>query len=304
LQIDLSGQATAESIGTKFFGGIGGTADFMRGAAMAPNGKSILTMQSTAKNGTISRIVPLLDYGAGVTLSRGDIHYVVTEYGIAYLYGKNIRERAMALISIAHPKFREELLEEAKKNNFVYKDQAFIPGFAGEYPEHLETERTTKSGENILLRPVKLRDEPLLKKFFYSLSDNSIYNRFISARKYIPHEDLQSFVVINYTREMIVVATTGKKGKEVVIGLGQYAIDEQLHTADVAFVVKDEYQGQGIGTKLLRYLTYLAKTQGILGFTADVLVTNKAMLHMFFSMDFEIDRDVTEGVVELEMWFR
>jgi len=304
LQIDLSGQATAESIGTKFFGGIGGTADFMRGAALAPNGKSILTMQSTAQNGTVSRIVPLLDHGAGVTLSRGDIHYVVTEYGIAYLYGKNIRERAMALISIAHPKFREELLAEAKKHSFIYKDQAFVPGFAGEYPEHLETERATKKGETLMLRPVKLKDEPLLKKFFYSLSDHSIYNRFISARKYIPHERLQAFVVINYTREMVILATKVDKGKEEVVGIGQYAIDEKMHTADVAFVVKDEYQGQGVGTKLLRYLTYLAKSQGILGFTADVLVNNKAMLHMLYNMDFDIEQDVSEGVYTLKLWFR
>ena len=109
LEIDLTGQATAESLGKLFYSGIGGQADFMRGAPLAPHGKTILTIQSTAENETVSRIVPFLREGAGVTLHRGDVHYIVSEYGIAYLHGKNIRERAMELISIAHPQFREEL---------------------------------------------------------------------------------------------------------------------------------------------------------------------------------------------------
>ncbi len=106
LQIDLTGQATAESIGHSFYSGIGGQADFMRGAVLAKGGKSILVIQSTAQDGTVSRIVPFLPEGAGVTLNRGDVHYVVTEYGIAHIHGKNIRERAMDLIGIAHPAFR------------------------------------------------------------------------------------------------------------------------------------------------------------------------------------------------------
>ena len=104
LEIDLTGQATAESLGGQFYSGIGGQADFMRGAVLAPNGRTILALPSTAENENVSRIVPVLSEGAGVTLIRGDMHYVVTEYGIAYLHGKNIRERAMELIAIAHPR--------------------------------------------------------------------------------------------------------------------------------------------------------------------------------------------------------
>lgn len=128
LEIDLTGQATAESIGKIFYSGIGGQADFMRGAILARNGKTIVAMASTAQKDTASRIVPFLKEGAGVTLNRGDVHYVVTEYGIAYLTGKNIRERAMSLITIAHPKFRPWLIQEAKNLNLIFKDQAFIPG--------------------------------------------------------------------------------------------------------------------------------------------------------------------------------
>jgi len=162
------------------------------GAVLSRNGKTILAIQSTAEDGTVSRIVPFLKEGAGVTLNRGDVHYVVTEYGIAYLHGKNIRERAMELICIAHPKFRSWLIQEAKQLNLIYKDQAFIPGKRGEYPEEHETHRTTKTGLEIFLRPVKISGEPLLKDFFYSLSDNSLYRRFISRRKDMPHEPLHA----------------------------------------------------------------------------------------------------------------
>lgn len=118
LEIDLTGQSTAESLGSNFYSGIGGQADFMRGAVMANGGRTILALESTAENETISRIVPFLREGVGITLNRGDIHYVVTEYGIAYLHGKNIRERAMQLTAIAHPKFRPWLIEQAKKKSF------------------------------------------------------------------------------------------------------------------------------------------------------------------------------------------
>ncbi|HUU39892.1 MAG TPA: acetyl-CoA hydrolase/transferase C-terminal domain-containing protein, partial [Desulfatiglandales bacterium] len=239
LQIDLTGQATAESIGKTFYSGIGGQADFMRGTLLSPGGKTILTLQSTAENDTVSRIVPFVAEGAGVTLTRGDIHYVVTEYGIAYLHGKNIRERAMELISIAHPKFRPWLIQEAKGFNLIYKDQAFIPEKKGEYPEELETYKTTKSGLEILLRPVKISDEPLLKKLFYSLSDKSLYRRFISIRKDMPHERLQEFAVIDYTKEMVILAVRKKDEKEEILGLGQYSVYEDTHMAEVAFVVKD-----------------------------------------------------------------
>ena len=304
LEIDLTGQATAECLGSIFYSGVGGQADFMRGAVLAKNGRTILTIQSTANDGKVSRIVPYLAEGAGVTLHRGDIHYVVTEYGIAYLHGKNIRERTMGLIAIAHPRFRPELIQKAKELNLIYKDQAFVPGKKGEYPESLETLRTTKTGLEVILRPVKISDEPLFKDFFYSLSDDSMYRRFISARKDMPHERLQEFVIIDYTRETMILAILKEGKKETIVGVGQYGIDDSAHSAEVAFVVRDEHQGQGIGAELLSYLTYLAKKQGLLGFTAEVLVGNSAMLHLFKKMGFDIDRRSGEGVFELRMAFK
>jgi acyl-CoA hydrolase/GNAT superfamily N-acetyltransferase len=304
LEIDLTGQATAESIGKMFYSGIGGQADFMRGAILAPGGRTILTIPSTAENGTISRIVPFLKEGAGTTLIRGDIYYVVTEYGIAYLHGKNIRERAMELIAIAHPKFRGWLLEEAKKQNLIYQDQAFIAGKGGEYPEELETHRTTRTGLEIFLRPVKISDEPLLKDFFYSLSNQSLYRRFMSPRQDMPHDRLQEYVIIDYTKGMAILAVIEENKTEIVAGLGQYWIDESTHIAEVAFAVRDDYQDKGIGGVLLSYLTYLAKRQGLLGFIADVLAENRSMLNLFERQGFGMERHAESGSYRLKMTFR
>ncbi len=304
LEIDFTGQASAESLGKVFYSGIGGQADFMRGAVMARNGRTILAIQSTAQNGEISRIVPFLKEGAGVTLNRGDVHYVVSEYGIAYLHGRNIRERAMELIAIAHPKFRPWLIKEAKEANIIFKDQAFIPGKRGEYPESLETYKTTETGFDVFLRPVKISDEPLLKDFFYALSDRSLYRRFISRRKDMPHELLQDFVIIDYTKDMVILAVAREENREKVLGIGQYGIDEITHTAEVAVVVRDDCQNRGIATELLSYLIYLAKKQGLHGFTADVLVENKIMLHVFEKSDFDIQRRISAGVYELRLVFK
>ncbi|MCU0849412.1 MAG: GNAT family N-acetyltransferase [Spirochaetes bacterium] len=303
LQIDLTGQATAESIGSQFFSGIGGHADFMRGANMSPGGRTILVLQSAAKNDQVSRVVPFLDSGAGVTLNRGDINYVITEYGIAYLHGKNIRERAMDLISISHPRFRAQLIEEAKRLNLIYKDQAYIPGKKGEYPEHLEAMRTTVSGLIIKFRPVNINDETQIKDFFYSLSDQSFQRRFMSSRRDMPHKRRQEFVVIDYTREMVILACVEESDKETVVGIGQFIKDEKSYMAEAAFAVSDDYQNKGIGSELLGYLTLLAKREGLIGFTAEVLVENKPMYHVFRKMFPDLSSQIEDGVYDLFMNF-
>jgi GNAT superfamily N-acetyltransferase len=305
LEVDLTGQASAESIGAVFYSGIGGQADFMRGAVLSPGGKTILTLPSTAEHGEVSRIIPFLPEGSGVTLNRGDIHYIVTEYGIAYLHAKNIRERAMELIGIAHPKFRPKLIQEAKRLNLIYRDQAYIPGKRGEYPADLETHRTIRSGQEIFMRPVKISDEPLLKEFFYALSDKSLYRRFMSVFKSMSHERLQEFVVIDYTTDMIILAfLQEEEGKETIAGVGQYGIHGQTHTAEAAFAVRDDYQGLGIGRELVSYMTYLAQRQGLLGFTAEVLQENKHMMYLFETAGFDLEKRTEEGVYHLKMAFR
>ncbi|MCJ7443834.1 MAG: GNAT family N-acetyltransferase [Methanotrichaceae archaeon] len=301
LEIDLTGQATAESLGGMFYSGIGGQTDFMRGALLAPQGRTILALSSTSWDGKFSRIVPRLSPGSGVTLCRSDLRYVVTEYGVAYLHGKSIRERTMELIAIAHPSFRPWLLEEARSLRLIYKDQAFITGERGKYPEALETYRTTRTGLRLFLRPVKISDEPLLKDFFYSLSDQSMYLRFASSRKDMPHQRLQEFVVVDYSRNMIILSLVKIDERDIVIGLGQYSIDEKTHTAELALVVRDDYQNQGVGTELHAYLTYLAKRSGLLGFTAEVLKSNQPALNILRKLGFELED--YEGAYEAKISF-
>jgi len=300
LEIDLSGQASAESLGSKFYSGIGGQANFMRGSVLASYGKNILAMQSTTRNDEASRIVPAIQEGAGVTLTRGDLYYVVTEYGIAFLHGKNIRERAMSLISIAHPKFQPWLIEEAKKRNLIYKDQAFLPGEKGEYPEHLEAYRTTRHNFSIFIRPVKISDEPLIKDFFYSLSDKSLYQRFLSLRRHLPRKELQKhFVVIDYTREMVILAVRRYLGQEVITGIAQYCIGDNTLSAEVSIVVRDDFQSKGIGFELLSYLVTVAKRQGLHTFTADILPDNTAVFRLIDKLGLQYERKWDSGLVHI-----
>jgi acetyl-CoA hydrolase len=122
IEVDITGQVCADSIGPKFFSGVGGQLDFVYGASRSKGGVPIIAMPATnmMKDGSVvSKIVPMLKQGAGVVTSRNHVHYVVTEYGIADLYGKSVRQRAQALISIAHPQFREELTKKAKELNYL-----------------------------------------------------------------------------------------------------------------------------------------------------------------------------------------
>ncbi|MCG6552608.1 MAG: GNAT family N-acetyltransferase [Candidatus Magnetominusculus sp. LBB02] len=310
LEIDLTGQSSAESLGKTFYSGIGGQADFMRGAVLAKGGKAILAIDSTAvvraadgTQTTVSRIVPFLHEGAGVTLNRGDVHYVVTEFGIACLHGKNIRERAMELISIAHPDFRERLIEEAKAVNLIYKDQKFTQ-CGVHYPEELEIYKTVKNNVEILIRPVRIADEPLLKDFFYSLSDDTLYKRFISVRKDMPHERLQEFISIDYVNKMVLVAVVKEGERDIAAGIGQYSVLSDMHAAEAAFVVSDAYQGMGIGRQLLNCLTLMARKRGLLGFTAEALSSNHAMIALFDSIDADITKTQEDGLTSLKITFR
>ena len=277
IEIDLSGQVCADSLGTMFYSGIGGQVDFIRGAARSKGGKPIIAMPSTAKDDSVSRISVYLKPGAGVVTTRGDVHYVVTEWGVAYLHGKNIRERAMALINIAHPKFRMELLEEAKRLSYIYVDQMITPEGVV-YPEDLETIMNTKDGSELLVRPVKPTDEEMLSDMFYDLSDQTIINRFFSMLKSMPHRKLQQFCCIDYTNEMSLVAIAGSGPKQKIVGLGSYYLNPATQRAEIAFLVADAWQGKGIGTYMMRSLVKTSKSKNIKGLTAEVLRDNVAMI--------------------------
>lgn len=153
---------------------------------------------------------------------------------------------------------------------------------------------------------MKITDEPMLKDFFYDLSEDSMYMRFFSARKDMPHKRLQDFVAVDYSKKMEILAVIEEKEmeKETIIGLGQYELNSDMYSAEVALVVRDKFQGQGVGRELLSYLAYLARRQGLIGFTGDVLVENKSMVNLFEKMGFDTEKRREEGVYEMSMRFR
>jgi acyl-CoA hydrolase/GNAT superfamily N-acetyltransferase len=292
LEIDLTGQVCSDSLGQVFYSGLGGQVDFIRGAAASKGGKPIIALPSTAAGGVMSRIVPALSRGAGVMITRGDVYYVVTEYGTAYLHGKNVRERALALISIAHPKFRAQLLEEAKANLYIYGDQ-LMP--VGVYPCELETTVTFR-GERLFFRPIKATDESMMQDFFYSLSDRTIYQRYFSALRAMPHQTVQAMTTIDYEREMAIVGLVRAEGRERIIAVGRYGLlRECSDLAEMAFTVRDDWQNIGIGSFLLQYLVQIARQRGAKAFTAEILETNTPMLTILNNADYPVEYVYQDG---------
>jgi RimJ/RimL family protein N-acetyltransferase len=288
LEIDLTGQVCADSLGYRFYSGFGGQTDFIRGAARSRGGKAIIALPSTAKDGAISRIVPHLAEGAGVVTTRADIHYVVTEYGIAYLHGKSIRERALALINIAHPKFRKELIQAAKAHRYLYQDQIELEWGEVRYPEELERYEALRDGTEIFFRPVKPTDEPALSEMLYSLSSESVRRRFFTHTKRFPHKDVQQLTNIDYERDLAIVGVVPSISEEQIVAIAQFFLDPKTMTAEVAFIVQDEWQQKGMGGFLLRYLTQIAKDRGVKTFYAQVMPTNQAMLAVFYNSGYQI----------------
>jgi acyl-CoA hydrolase/RimJ/RimL family protein N-acetyltransferase len=291
LEIDLTGQVCADSLGYKFYSGIGGQVDFIRGAARSRGGKAIIAMPSTAKDETVSRIVVHLTEGAGVVTTRGDVHYVVTEYGVAYLHGKSIRQRALDLINIAHPKFRRELLQAAKAHNYVYADQIELDSEEVTYPQELEKSDTLRDGTEIFFRPIKPTDEEALSEMLYSLSPASIRTRYMTQTMRFPHRDVQQLTNIDYQRDLAIVGTVPAVSAEQIVAIAQYFLDPKTRAAEVAFVVQDEWQQKGMGTLLLDYLTQIARQRGVQRFYAKVLPINKAMLAVFYNSGYKVNTE-------------
>lgn len=291
LEIDLTGQVCADSLGYQFYSGIGGQVDFIRGAAKSRGGKPIIAMPSTAKNGQASRIVPHLTEGAGVVTTRGDVHYVVTEYGTVYLHGKSIRQRVLSLIDIAHPKFRQKLIQAAKAQKYIYADQIEFDAEKVSYPEELESYETLIDGTQIFFRPVKPTDEKALSEMLYSLSPSSIRTRYMAHTMTFPHKDVQQLANIDYQQNLAIVGTVPGVTDEEIVAIAQYFLDPKTLAAEVAFIVHDEWQQKGMGTLLLAYLTKIARQRGVKSFYAKVLPTNKAMLSIFYNSGYKVNTE-------------
>jgi acyl-CoA hydrolase/GNAT superfamily N-acetyltransferase len=300
LEVDLTGQVCSDSIGYLFYSGIGGQVDMIRGAARSRGGKPIIALPSTAKDGGVSRIVSHLSEGAGVVTTRGDVHYVVTEYGEAYLHGKNIRERALALINIAHPDFRKELLDEAKARKYAFVDQ--LPPL-GVYPADLERTFALQDGAEVLLRPIKPTDERLEQELLYSLSDRSVYLRFFSAVGAFPHERVQHYTTVDYDQQMAIVAIDLSGDEEQMIGVGRYVKERNSDMAELALLVRDDWQGRGVGTLMHGYLQQIARAHKIGGFKGEVLEQNQGALHVFTRLGRNAKTQYEDGIYTVSYRF-
>jgi acyl-CoA hydrolase/GNAT superfamily N-acetyltransferase len=288
IEVDMTGQVCSDSIGYNFYSGVGGQVDFNRGAARALEGKAIIALPSTTRDGKISRIVPKLTEGAGVVLSRADVHYVVTEYGIADLFGKNIRERVLALAEIAHPDYRNEILKEAKNRKYIFQHQKELPTEGLQYPRELETNRILADGTELFIRPIKSSDDKPLRDMFYDLSEKSIAFRFFQPVKSFPHKFIQDFTTVDFSRDMAIVAMVKDLGGDQIVGVAHYYLNPATHRAEVSFLVRDDWQAKGLGTYLLDLLTEIARKRGISGFEARVLASNQMMLAVFFNSGYKV----------------
>ncbi|MHA2431073.1 MAG: GNAT family N-acetyltransferase [Promethearchaeota archaeon] len=303
LTVDLTGQVNADSLGHQFYSGIGGQVDFVRGAGRAKDGKPIIVIPSTATltdGKIVSRIVPHLQPGSGVVITRGDVHYIVSEWGIAYLYGKSVRERVLEMINIAHPDFREELLEHAKKWKYVYSDQKLpisIDGRIAIYPEKYETSLTLKNGKTLKIRPIKPTDERGIQELHYSLDEKDRYYRFFTPVHDFRHKKIQPMVNIDYTTDMILVGEIKEEGESKIIALGAFFKTNKPTLAELAFVTHKDCRGIGITRFLLNYLVKIGRELNYKTFGGTILLENKAMIHIIDTSGFNLTLKKIEGGV-------
>jgi acyl-CoA hydrolase/GNAT superfamily N-acetyltransferase len=305
LEVDLTGQVCADSLGNQFYSGIGDQVDFLRGAAMSNGGVSIIALPSTVRTrqGLNSRIVANLSDGAGLATTRADVDIVITEYGIAELQGKSIYQRVMELAQIAHPQFRQELIEEAKRRGYIFPDQ--LPPstedliFLEDYKELVEL----KNGKTVLFRPLLPSDEFDYRNFFYSLQKETIFKRFFHNRKIFSHEMIQGeYADVDYRRNMFLIGMVQKKRHQEIIAIGTY-MDLGNGRAELAFVTREDFQGAGIASYLLQKLEKIAIGNGFIGFDATTLYENSSMIHVF-TKRYPDARVVNEGYeVQIQMDF-
>jgi len=276
--VDLTGQVCTDQFEGEFYGGVSTQSDFSRGAARSPGGKAIICLSSTSEAGKTSRIRPLLKKGEGVTIPRSEVHYIITEYGSAYLFGKTIRERALSLIEIAHPDFRQELLDEAKQLGYIRQDQVLRS--KGAYPTGEDREVVLKNNEKVLIRPARASDVKKLQEIFYDLSVKDVYTRFFSPLKTFSVSRAEHLCNVDYESDMAFVAVAGDREKNIIVGSSCYFANPSTNLVEIAYMILPEYQSVGLGSALQKRMMEYAKAKGFRGFTASILAENKKMFKL------------------------
>lgn len=303
LEVDLTGQVCSDSVGRQFFSGTGDQANFIRGATLSKGGFSIIALPATAKGGTVSRIVANLSAGAGVATLRADVNFVVTEFGIAQLKGKSISQRVIELCQIAHPDFRASLIEDAKKNHYIFPDQ--LPPRAEDliFIEGYKSRIKLKSGKTMSVRPLLPSDEIAYRNFFYSLQEETVVLRFFHVVTIFSRKMAQEhWSNMDYRQNISLIGLVQNRGNKEIAAIGTYAkMDESW--AEVAFVVREDFQNQGVGSYIFKELEKVARSNGFKGFFAATLPENRSMISLCKKSFPEVKIEETEEEVVIWMSF-
>ena len=301
MAMDLTGQVAADALELNHFSGVTGMLDFVRGAFQSEGGRSIIMLPATAGSGQKSRIVPTLGDTA-VVVPRGDVHYVATEFGVVNLFGKSLQERAMAMISIAHPDFRDELLHAAKQMNLIGARRELKGSLHGVYPLRLE-ETLEIEGETVTIRPAKPVDERRIQEHFYSLDKSDIVSRFFHEKASFVYDEVAEVSQVDYIRNLTILAVVGEFGFGKVVGIGEYLLDPACNLAEVAFSVSGPWQGKGLGKRLMKKLYEGARDNGIAGFTAYTASDNRGMIALFNNLPVNTVAGEEDGMAVLSCRF-
>lgn len=301
-KIDLTGGVALPVGEGSVTPGPGQAQEFFAGAEHSKGGRTILALPSRnlQKQGNI--LLSVDEYPNQFT-NRESLDLIITEYGIASMTGRTIRERAQALIDIAHPDDRADLVAQAKAANILYADQIYLAESGRLYPDKIACAHTFRGDLTIHFRAIKPSDEEEMRRLFYRFSDKSVYYRYFSPIKVMPHVKMQEYVNVDYRHCMSIIGIIEESGIERIVAEGRYVhlLDHPL--ADTAFVVDEQYQGRGVASFLLEMLISCAREQGIKGFTADVLADNKAMIRIYEKSRYPIQAIVEFGVYRLTIPF-
>ncbi len=301
MSMDLTGQVAADALPMNHYSGVTGMMDFIRGAAQSEGGKSILMLPSASSDGKTSRIVPALT-DTPIVVPRGDVQYVVTEYGAVNLFGKSLQERALAMISIAHPDFRDALFYRAQKLGLLGSERLLKDSIHGIYPLKLE-EQMELDGQQVTIRPAKPIDERIIQEHFYNLEKKDVVSRFFHEKSTFVRDEMEELSQIDYIKDLTVVAIVGEFGFGRVVGVGEYLLNEKQNMAEVAFSVSRDFQGMGLGKILLQKLHQGARENGLAGFFAYTSLSNKGMINLFKTMPYKVRTNVEDNMLVLNCRF-
>jgi len=276
--------------------------DFFQGAEASEEGCTIIGLPSRNINGDSNILFSLMDYPNQLRI-RESVYMIATEYGVANLKWKTLRERAQAMIDIAHPDDRQLLMEQAKKGKFLYSNQIFISNSAHLYPTHIACKTTFKGGIPIRFRAIKPSDEEQMRRFFYRFSDEAKFYRFFYSVKTMDHDKMQEYVNVDYNKEMSIVGLSGRPGDQTIMAEARFVRDDRSYYGEVAFLIDDSFQGIGIGSYMLDLLIQLAKELGLMGLTAEVLSDNLPMKKVFEKANYPMEAQLENGVYALTMHF-